>query len=100
MPCPAAEATHTVVTREAEWDDSSRARAMRLDEYERSIDRETGLPVSEAFSNRGFIVRSDIVNYAARAIDKTKADDEVEHKDDPRWFEHRRYYAEVYDPTD
>lgn len=100
MPCAAAEATHTIVTREPEWDDSSRARAMKLDAYERSIDKETGLPVSEAYSDRPFIVHSDIVNYAARAIDRTKREDEAEHGDDPRWFDHRNYYAEVYEPPD
>lgn len=93
----------TVVTRESMWDEASRGRALRLAEYERSIDKVTGLPFEAAHTNQPFIVHSDVVNYAQRAIDKQKSLDE-EHpergKADEKWFESRTYYVRTVDPDD
>lgn len=88
------------MTREPEWNDSARARALRLDEYDQSIDSDTGLPREEAYKDQPFVVHSDVVNHARAAIDRVRADDAEKHKDDPRWMDGRRYYAEPYNPDD
>lgn len=88
----------TVVTRESLWDDASRARAIRLFEYDRSIDPETGLTQDVAYSDRPFIVHSDVINYAARAIAKVRAADSEKHKDDDGWMDGRRYIAQPHEP--
>lgn len=94
QPCSAAEAFYTIVTREPEWDDSARARATRLEEIERDIDGETGLPRVEAYTKQPFIVHNDVVNYAAKAIAKKRADDAEAHGDNySAWSEGRRYVA-------
>lgn len=97
-PCIAAYAHTTVVTREPEWDEQARGRALHLAAYERSIDKTTGLPISEAFTNQGFLVHSDVINYAARAMDKLRDADRAKHENDPEWMLHRTYYVTVPDP--
>lgn len=91
----------TVVTRESMWDEASRGRALRLAEFERNIDRETGLPIAEAFNDQPFIVHSNVVNYAQRAIERQQDADEKHHGDNyQKWSKHRRYYAVVPSPDD
>ena len=88
----------TVVIRGSLWDDASRGAAMRLFEHDRSIDPETGLPQDVAYTDRPFIVHSDIVNFASKAVEKVRAKDREKHKDNPEWFDGRRYIAQPYDP--
>lgn len=57
--------------RESLWDDSTRARAMRLQEHKVSIDSTTGLPVGEAYKPQKFVV-SSTVNHAALALEMHK----------------------------
>lgn len=90
----------TIVTRESLWDDASRGLAMRLHEHDKSIDPETGLTQDVAYAKRGFVVHNDVINYAAKAIAKVRAEDAEKHKDDDGWMDGRRYIAQpVEAPT-
>lgn len=101
QPCIAAYAHTTVVTREPEWDEATRGRALRLAEHERSIDKFTGLPLVDAYADQPFLVHSDVVNYAQRALDRQQAEDEKNKGDDyEKWSKHRTYYVTVPDPND
>lgn len=62
---------HTVVTRASLWNDSARARAIKLIEHEDSIDGFTRLPVQEAFTEQPFVVDHS-VNYAEIQIARHK----------------------------
>jgi hypothetical protein len=68
---------YVVVTRESEWSETTRARAVALVEHEESIDGATGLPKDEAYRKQGFMVHR-VTNYADKAIQaKKRADREA-----------------------
>ncbi len=97
---------HTVVTRESEWDDESRGRALRLQEFEDSICRcGCGLPMAEAHKPQPFKVDS-YIDYADRAIKgaeraaRTKAEKEAGGKLPEDWGDGRRFYAVIPDPSE
>lgn len=89
----------TVVTRESEWDDSARGRAMQLAEHERMTDRQTGLPIEQAYDPDQTWRVNYTTNFASRAIERVRKDhaDLPEHKDKPNWAAGRTYYAEPVD---
>jgi hypothetical protein len=63
----------TVVTRESPWDDASRGRALRLDEYESSIcGCGCNLPVDVAHDPTRVFMVEDGVCYAGRALDQVR----------------------------
>lgn len=88
----------TVVTRESLWDDASRARAMRLYEYDKSIDSETGLPIEDAFRDQPFIVHHKVINYAARALERQRKALIAEHEDVAGWADGRRFIVQKPSP--
>lgn len=62
-----------VVTREPEWDDHSRGRAMRLAEYEESIcGCGCGLPVAVSRDKTRAFVVDDFTCYAGRALEQVR----------------------------
>lgn len=71
---------YTIVTRESLWDDSARARATRLQEYEESVNR-FGIPLVEAYKAQPFKVEQ-FTDYSERAVlaitraDRAKAERE------------------------
>ena len=70
---PAGEAWFTVVTREPEWDDHSRARAIKLTEYEDGFCQcGCNLPVDVAYDPDRVFVVDDFTCYAGRALEKVK----------------------------
>lgn len=92
----------TVVTREPEWDDTTRARAIAHVEHEQSIDLQTGLPTSEAFKPQKFMVE-DVTNYAVAAIDRQRRIDEADAKKqhlDDGWDAGRRYVVRPATPEE
>ena len=101
-PCIAMYAFTTVVTREPEWDESSRGRVMQLAEHERSTDKQTGLPIEVAYDPDQMWRVDFTTNFAARAVDRVrKAHSELpENKDKADWSSGRTYYAEPVDPAD
>lgn len=102
-PCIAMYAHTTVVTREPEWDESSRGRAMQLAEHERSIDKQTGLPIAQAYDPEQPWLVDFTTNYAECAIERVRKQhaDLPENKDKPDWALGRKYYAQPVDgPAD
>lgn len=72
---------HSVIYRESPWDDASRDRAMEFVRHERSLDSRTGLPLHEAQKDQKFVV-TDVTNYATKAIDRRRRQDEAKAKKD------------------
>lgn len=105
-PCRAADAFYTVVTREPEWDDDSRGRALRLAEYEAGLcPCGCGLPADVARSKVPMVVDT-FTCYASRALDAQKRADQDAHAKDPkrpprdphgnpipRWDDGRNYFV-------
>lgn len=90
---------HTVVTRESLWDDSSRARAMRLHDYERSICTcGCGLPYAVSHNPKTPLVVDSQVCYAQRTLTDIRERETEQHKDDQTWSMGRHHF--VYVPTD
>jgi hypothetical protein len=100
---PDAEAVLTgyvVVTRESEWDENSRARALGLVDYEESLDRVSGLPRAEAYRKQPFMVHT-VTNYAEKAVQAQKRKDREAHKKDADgWDDGLNYVAVVAKPDD
>ena len=70
---PAAEAWFTVVTREPEWDDHSRVRALKLTEYEDGFcSCGCGLPIEVAYDPKQVFVVDDFTCHAGRALEQVK----------------------------
>lgn len=88
----------TVVTREPEWDDSSRARATRLYEYGISTCRcGCGLPYAVSHDpDQPFIVDSQVC-YAKQQLSKVRETETKKHENDPTWALGRHHY--VYAPS-
>lgn len=86
---------HTVVTRESEWDDESRGRALRLIEYEDSLCKcGCNLPIAVAHKRQAFKV-DHFTCYAGRAIEMKRRMDRKEHEKDDGWADGKHYYAVV-----
>lgn len=95
------EAYSTVVTREPEWDEASRARALQLGEVERNVDKQTGLPFEDAYDKDAAWMVHSSVNYAQRAIEGAREKESETHKNDSKpWMSGRTYYAVRVDPAD
>jgi hypothetical protein len=92
----------TVITREAEWDDETRGRVLRLAEYERSLCAcGCGYPIDVAHDPKAVIGVGSYTCMAQRAVEVKKRQDEAEHKgkddkprrDGSRWNDGLHYYA-------
>lgn len=88
----------TVITREAEWDEESRGRALRLAEYEASLCKHCGQPAHIAHQPGQPIKVDTFVCPPSRAIEIQRRKDEADHKgergrDGGRWNDGRHYYA-------
>lgn len=92
----------TVITREAEWDEETRGRVLRLAEYERSLCLcGCGLPTAVAHDPKAVIGVGKYVCMAQRAVDVKKRKDQAEHqgkddkvrRDGSRWDDGLNYYA-------
>lgn len=97
-PCIAAYAAYTVVTREPEWDEESRGRALRLAEWERSLcPCGCGHPVDVVHDESTVVGVASYVCMAQRAVEVKRRKDEAEHKNDKpkadgaRWNDGRNY---------
>lgn len=71
----------TVITRETEWDDDTRARVLEATAYEDMLCRcGCGLPIDQAHVKQPFLVH-DSICYASRALEtKRRADAEAAKK--------------------
>lgn len=84
---------YVVITRESPWDDKSRARALKLTEYEESLCHcGCGLPREIGHKKQGFKVH-EVVCYAGKAVETVKRLHREQHKDDTAWFDGRQYVA-------
>lgn len=72
---------------------------MQLAEHERSIDKQTGLPLEVAYDPKQAWRVDHTTNYAKKAIDTVlRAENEKpENKERPGWDAGRIYYAEPID---
>lgn len=86
---------YVVVTRESEWDDNTRARALALIEYEDSLCRcGCGLPRREAHRKQPFMVHT-YTCYAQKAAESKRRADHDAAKDtkEPGWDDGLHYVA-------
>lgn len=96
---------YVVVTRESEWDDNTRARALGWVQYEESIcNCGCGLPRAVAHSKQqaalGFRVH-EFTCYAQKSIERHRRSQRVAHKDAPDgWDDALHYYATAEKPPD
>jgi hypothetical protein len=99
-----ADAWYTVVTREPEWDEESRARALRLREYENGLCPRHGVPRSVCRDPEVQWVVHEDVDYAERqekGFERLKAAPHENEKPDRAgrlWDDGRRFWARPYDP--
>lgn len=88
---------HTVITRESAWDDESRGRAMRLDEYERGMCRcGCGLPRRVAHDPEQTFKVERVKCQASRALAQVRRQDLAAAQDQRRdegWSDGLSYYA-------
>lgn len=101
QPCRASHAFTVVVTREPEWDEESRGRAVRLAEYEASLcPCGCGLPAAKAQApGAGFTVHEGTCR-ARMAIEQEKRRVQAEatkNKLGTGWDDGRFYYATPID---
>jgi hypothetical protein len=92
---------YVVVARESEWDDTTRARALALVEYEEGLcSCGCGLPREQAYLKQPFMVHK-VTCYADKAIQsRRRADRELHEKDKPGWDDGLHYVAVPAKPTD
>jgi hypothetical protein len=93
---------HTVITRESEWDDQSRGRALRLAEYEDSICAcGCGQPIEVAYDKTRAFVVDEFTCQAGRALDKVrreKREDAEKRKAPAGWDDGLHMIARPHDP--
>lgn len=91
----------TVVTRESEWDDETRERALNLTAYDESLCAcGCGLPVTESHKDQPYKVHA-IRCYARRALDKRKrqaAEEAKRNKAPDGWNDGVHYFVEPFEP--
>lgn len=89
----------TVVTRTSLWDDNSRARAMRLSDYQATIcSCGCGLPYAVSHDkDQGFIVDSSVC-YAQRALSQVREAETKKNEHNPKWAIGRHHYVLPSDP--
>lgn len=96
-PCIASHAFTTVITREPEWDEDSRGRAVRLAEFEAGLcPCGCGLPAVKAHDEHAGFVVDTFTCRARKAIAQQKRKDEGEAKKNQLgtgWDDGRYYYA-------
>lgn len=102
-PCRQADAYTVVVTREAEWDATSRGRALRLAEYEGSIcGCGCGQPTSIAYDPYRIFMVEELNCYAGRALERvrTAKHDQAEQAGWPKdWDAGKHFYVRPHDPV-
>lgn len=86
---------YTVITRETEWDDETRQRALDLAEHENSLcSCGCGRPAAETFRpNQVYAVKTARCA-AGRAIDLTRRQMSEANKENPGWDDGLHFYAE------
>lgn len=103
MPCRQADAFTAVVTREPEWDDTSRGRALRLSEHEASIcGCGCGQPLELARDPDQIFMVDDFTCFAERALEKVRSAkyDQAERENWPKkWDAGKHFYVRPYDPA-
>lgn len=94
---------HTIVTRESEWDDETRARVLALAEH----DAETcgcgcGLPISVAYKKQPFVVDT-FTCFAGRALKQARRQADAKAKTEKRpdgWDDGLHYYVRPVEPEE
>lgn len=97
------ETGRTEVTRESEWDDTSRGRALRLTEYKGSLCKcGCGNPVESAYDPKQAFIVHPIVCQAGRAIEQVRRADTEKAKDaqKPEGWDDGRHYVAVPHETE
>lgn len=91
----------TVITRESEWDDDTRERALALYEYENSMcGCGCGRPASETREKTPYVIH-EATCYAGRALDQHRRTERERHKDSTEgWDDGKHYYAVPASPDE
>lgn len=92
---------YTIVTRESEWDDDTRDRALGLAEYQNSLcGCGCGRPAAETIDGKTLYRVHNVVCEAGRAMERVRRDERKKHEKDPSWDDGRHFFVVPADPND
>lgn len=92
---------YTVITRESEWDDDTRERALALASYDNGLcGCGCGRPAEETLNDESFYRVHQITCQAGRAIERIRRRDYEKNKDTEGWDDGLHYVAVPVDPDD
>lgn len=92
---------YTVITRESEWDDETRARVIELAKYRNNLcGCGCGRPAEETLDDTTFYRVHKTTCQAGRAIERIRRQDREAHEKDDGWDDGVHYFAVPADPDD